>query len=300
MKKIDLNNTNDLRKFRDSLSAILESRITELELNDAIDSIGKMSFGDVKILFENITARLYESKNGMKLIAKYTNTIKESESLRNLYQLFENINDTKYISNPEMFLNEAVALSKITNRKSYDKDLHTLSNIVKESVRLAGLTTKEIQETINDSHKMINESVDYLVKHKKTLNNLREYVENSTNVLNFFNENMNETEETLSENTIATVEDINKLIAEGLTPWESELVGAYVMNCLSNGNKSDIFEQYKNDCINIIDESLEDEENEDKAQLIAMKERLMEMSFNENTIVEDLINIADLKHTLAD
>lgn len=300
MKKIDLNNTSDLRKFKDSLSTILENRITELELQDRIDSIDNMSFGDMKTLFENISARLYESAEGQKLIGKYTNTIKNSTSLRNVYSLFENIEDTKYISNPQMFLNEAISLSKISDKKVYDKDLSSLAKIVKECVKLVGISTEEINKIVNSPSKELNESVDFVVKNNKSLKNLREYVKNSSVILNHFNENMEATERSVNEASVMTVEDINKILGEGLEPWESELVGAYVINRLSDGDKSAIFEHYKAECINIINESLEDENNAEKAELTAMKNRLEEMTFNENTVVEDLINIADLKHTLSE
>lgn len=300
MKKIDLNNTSDLRKFKDSLSTILENRITELELQDKIESIDNMSFGDMKTLFENISVRLYESADGQKLIGKYTNTIKNSKPLRNVYSLFESIKDTKYISNPQMFLNEAISLSKISNKKAYDKDLSSLAKIVKECVKLSGISTEEIDNIISSSSKTLNEAVDYVVKNNKSLKNLREYVENSSVILNHFNANMETTERSVNEASIVSVEDINKMLGEGLEPWESELVGAYVVNALSNGDKGAIFEHYKAECINIINESLDSENNVEKAELTAMKNRLEEMSFNENTIVEDLINIADLKHTLSE
>ena len=66
---------------------------------------------------------------------------------------------------------------------------------------------------------------------------------------------------------------------------------------ISNGDKSELFETYKNDCINTID-GLSDGDLDKSTRLYAMKQQLQEKKFNEETLTDDLFKLAELKETL--
>ena len=63
----------------------------------------------------------------------------------------------------------------------------------------------------------------------------------------------------------------------------------------ARSSKETLFETYKNDCISTIDE-ISDDDN--KSRLFAMKQQLSEKKYNEETLIEDLFNLAELKKTL--
>ena len=80
----------------------------------------------------------------------------------------------------------------------------------------------------------------------------------------------------------------------------NEVVEKIVMTNIKNGDKSELFEEYKKGCINLIEENLQDEDItiETKSRLSTMKAQLNEKVYKEETANEDILKLANLEYTL--
>ena len=62
--------------------------------------------------------------------------------------------------------------------------------------------------------------------------------------------------------------------------------------------KENLFNKFKNECINTIETLLETAENDDKEGLEAIKEQLKSMVFSENTLVKDVAKLLEIRDIL--
>ena len=90
MAKFDFNDKEDVKKLKEELNKIFESKIEKLELESALNELSSQPFGAIKNVFEGITDKLYESAAGKKIIAKYVKSIREGKaSLVDSYCYFD-------------------------------------------------------------------------------------------------------------------------------------------------------------------------------------------------------------------
>ena len=290
MKNIDLNTVKDLTTIKENILKIFDKRINEAKINDFVNSIDNLSFIYCKQLFEGISDKLFDSTRGKKLIGKYARLIKENKDLKNLYFLSENLTTKQNVTDAKLYISECANFSVNLEKDSLDK----LHKILKEAVKLSGLGQKELNDIVSDN-KELNESIDFILTNKKTLNNVNEY----TKHINIISETLNKsTNDKINET--ANIEDITNLLdEEELETWEKDIVEEIVMANLAGKTKENVFENLKNECISIIEESCEVLENEAMvSRLKLMKEQLSNKEYNKETINEDLIKLSELRKTL--
>ena len=90
-------------------------------------------------------------------------------------------------------------------------------------------------------------------------------------------------------------------ITDGLEEWQKRVVNDISKYILENKTKEDLFNDYKADCINTINESInktEDGNFETVSQLKGMVSQLSEKKYNKETVNEDLFMLSELKQTL--
>ena len=290
MKNIDLNTVKDLTTIKENILKIFDKRINEAKINDFVNSIDNLSFIYCKQLFEGISDKLFDSTRGKKLIGKYARLIKENKDLKNLYFLSENLTTKQNITDAKLYISECANFSVNLEKDSLDK----LHKILKEAVKLSGLGQEELNDIVSDN-KELNESIDFILTNKKTLNNVNEY----TKHINILSEALNKsTNDKINET--ANIEDITNLLdEEELETWEKDIVEEIVMANLAGKTKENVFENLKNECISIIEESCKVLENEAMvSRLKLMKEQLSNKEYNKETINEDLIKLSELRKTL--
>ena len=290
MKNIDLNTVKDLTTIKENILKIFDKRINEAKINDFVNSIDNLSFIYCKQLFEGISDKLFDSTRGKKLIGKYARLIKENKDLKNLYFLSENLTTKQNVTDAKLYISECANFSVNLEKDSLDK----LHKILKESVKLSGLGQEELNDIVSNN-KELNESIDFILTNKKTLNNVNEY----TKHINILSEALNKsTNDKINET--ANIEDITNLLdEEELETWEKDIVEEIVMANLAGKTKENVFENLKKECISIIEESCDVIEDEAMvSRLKLMKEQLSNKEYTKETINEDLLKLSELRKTL--
>ena len=299
MAKFDINKHSDLQKLRDTLNTILEERMRKAGLKEILESLSDQPFGAIKNVFEGISDKLYESPEGKKIIGKYVKAIREGKNSSDAYSVYEFVYHSPVVENPERFLNEAVSLmTEDFDRKAFANDKKRIANVVAEAVSLVGEDADFVRNEINRNLD-INEAIDYIITNKKSFGNLAEYVNKVSIVEKHLAENMQEMPNEYSSKTgKELMSDLNEAL-EGLSDWEKDAIKEVTLTKLSKSNLSELFEAKKNECLEKIDEAIENENSiETKAHLENMRKQLSEKKYNEETIVEDIVTLAELNKTL--
>lgn len=297
MKKSEIKTVNDLISLKESFNKILDKKIEKQKLSEMVSEISNMNFGEIKALFEGVSYRLFD--NDKKCIADYVKTIKENKDLKTLYVLYENVIKPSFTNDPNLFVTSMLSISDNLDRKSLKEGLSKLRGVVKESVLKSGVKTDEIKEILSEN-KDINKSLSFILTEKKTPKNLFEHTNNLHTVVEYINENMKNSHETVLEGREKLISDLNESI-NCANDWETSVIKDLTLCFLSNSNSENLFEQYKNDCLSLLEEKIEDSDRvEEKARFSAMKQSLCEKEYKEDNFKDSILKLAELKYTLSE
>lgn len=296
MKKTVLNTAEELRFFQEKLNKKINEHIEKVNLEEKIKEIKNLPFSKLKTLFENISPNLFNTKEGKNVIKQYLKTIKENKELKAIYTFNEVLKEDNTSNDPTAYLMVATSLSS-TDKKSLNEGMKKLVNIVSEGMRLSNMSVDEINNILEEKNEL-SEAIDYFATHKQTIKNLNEWA-NKVKVINDYIKGKESSNSTISEATVSKKEILKSLEEninqEGMSDWEKNVVSDVTLLNLSKGNKSDLFEEYKNKCINSINESMKkDIDVETKSRLSLMEEQIKGKKYNEETFINDLLKLSEL------
>lgn len=300
MKNTTFKTIGDFQRLKESLNDVIDKRITKMKLEECINSFNSLSFACLNEIFKNTVDKLYETKEGKRLIKKYVKTIKESNDLKKVYSIYNIVNSPNKIDDGTLFIKESMSLIKEIDKKNYSDSLSSISDIVKECAVSANLDTEAIENIKDKYHGSISESLDYVLFNKMDMNNIVEYTNGLSRITNFINENKKHENDLMAEgkSICELIGDFDKLFTNDIEIWESTAIKDISLAELSGKDKKGVFEEYKSECLSIIEENLNEKDVENSSRFQGMKEKLMKKEFNSDTIVEDILMLSELKHVL--
>ena len=300
MKNTTFKTIGDFQRLKESLNDVIDKRITKMKLEECINSFNSLSFACLNEIFKNTVDKLYETKEGKRLIKKYVKTIKESNDLKKVYSIYNIVNSPNKINDGTLFIKESISLIKEIDKKNYGDSLSSISDIVKECAVSANLDTEAIENIKDKYHGSISESLDYVLFNKMGMNNIVEYTNGLSRITNFINENKKHENDLMVEgkSICELIGDFDKLFTNDIEIWESTAIKDISLAELSGKDKKGVFEEYKSECLSIIEENLNEKDAENSSRFQGMKEKLLKKEFNSDTIVEDILMLSELKHVL--
>ena len=296
MKNTTFKTIGDFQRLKESLNDVID----KMKLEECINSFDALSFACLNEIFKNTVDKLYETKEGKRLIKKYVKTIKESNDLKKVYSIYNIVNSPNKIDDGTLFIKESMSLIKEIDKKNYNDSLSSISDIVKECVVSTNLDIETIEKLKSKYYGSINESLDYVLFNKMGINNVVEYTNDLSRITNFINENKKHKNDLMVEgkSICELIGDFDKLFTNDIEIWESTAIKDISLAELSGKDKKDVFEEYKSECLSIIEENLNEKDVENSSRFQGMKEKLMKKEFNSDTIVEDILMLSELKHVL--
>ena len=287
-------------RLREEIDKILSARILESQKADLINSIDNMPFGAAKCLFENFSDKLFSTSKGKTLIGKYVNAIKENKNLCKEYAFYNLVRHPHAVNNVDSYLLEAKKICGDVNSAPCKKAEKKVKGIVKECLREVNASVEDINNVL--ANNCINESIDFVLKNTPSFDNIGKWMGSMQSLKEYVVENQPETvvAEGTEKSVKELVSELNEMFSGNLNEWENRVVKDISLANISNTDKKDLFENYKNECLSAMNERLEDSEIEDKSQLFAMKTQLESKEYNANTIVEDLLKFSELKNLISE
>lgn len=247
------------------------------------------NFGMANYIFEDALPMLF--KKNKKVVKEFIDTIKNDKNL--LYQ-FKFHNALKNINegiDKRLYINEALKLLKNNvNSKTLSISNDKIFKLIKENnIR----PTSVIDECVLKYY----ESCDYLFKYNPKLSNLNKINENLNNIIDFCTYKPNDVSSLDFNNMMESFEAKYKNI---LTEEEKSIVKEImdVKSVNASEKKAKLFNKFKNECIETISSLLETANNDDREGLEAIQEQLNNMMFCENTLVQDIAKLLEIRDIL--
>lgn len=252
------------------------------------------NFGNIKDTFKNLVIESVIKKNdkGKKLFSKFLKTIKENETLKNQYLIYSNLQNTKFDDSVEAreFVKENISLLKKLNKEHITKGNDFFLKLLKGN--------EIIKE--NDS---FYKDILFLVESEITPFNVKKVNESTNNIVRLMLEK-EEVEEVVTESidlppSVLTKLAVNKFNSKysDITESEKEIIKT-VLNG-SNENKEETFNKLKRECIDTIDNKLNESSDLDlKDKLLKVKDKLLNTNFSLDNFNSDISKIYDLNESI--
>lgn len=299
--KSNINEIDTLEKVRNEFNRLVAEKIETHKYNDVLENINTLGLGKIRNLYESISDIMLESDNGIKIMRKYVKTIKENKDLKKVFSFYDFIDKLNVDMDSRWnYINEGLKCLENIDKHSFKMGVKELGNIVSEGVKTSNIARSTIEECINNTNN-VYESVDFLILEKPTLKNINERIDAKRVIDSFLdNKTIIVKESCINDKTNKElISEINEELSEINESWMKELIEDITLNNLSNKDNKILFENYKNDCLMIIENIINNnDEIEDKSKMFSLKEKLGVKEYNADSFNNDIINLAELKSTL--
>lgn len=257
------------------------------------------NFAKIKDTYNKLYLESFSTKDSKKrkLFEYYLGKLKESKVLREEFECYNSLQNSKFDNelDCQIFIEQSVDVIKHLDKKQLIEDHNNLINKLKENGFSLLNETSDINSTFEDilntkkEYKNLNKITESIIRLRKTLvkegsqiseKEVEETIALPTNVLsNLLVNKFNSKYAELDENT-------KRLIKVSLNGGDKE--------------KNELFNSTLKECIELVNvklrESMNDLELKDK--LLQTKEKLLSMSFEKETFVENLSKLVELKNNL--
>ena len=300
MKELDINKSADLLALKESLNNVIDKKISEQRLSEKLTEMKNLSFGEYKSLYEDTITTLFETNEGKKSLAAYTKLLKENEAIKSVYRVIDRVG-LDVNADPTITAYAWATILEGVDKKQLKEGENKMYEIYKEACKIAGNVTPERIDTVLSENKGLNDAVKYLT-HTSNGSNIKMLNErvNSIGVLSNLLKERVVTEEVKTE-TIQDSKEIlsqlNSAFVNEYKDWENKVLKDLSVCYISGSDTKDLFESYKTSCIEAID-SIDDDDLTTKSRLHGMKQQLMEKTYNEDTLQDDLFKLAELRETI--
>ena len=252
------------------------------------------NFGNIKDTFKNLVIESVIKKNdkGKKLFSKFLKTIKENKTLKDQYLIYSNLQNTKFDDSVEAreYVKENISLLKKLNKEHITKGNDFFLKLLKGN--------EIIKE--NDS---FYKDILFLVESEITPFNVKKVNESTNNIVKLMLEKEEEegvvTESIDLPPSVLTKLAVNKFNSKysDITETEKEIIKT-VLNG-SNENKEETFNKLKRECIDTIDNKLNESSDLDlKDKLLKVKDKLLNTNFSLDNFNSDISKIYDLNESI--
>lgn len=249
------------------------------------------SFGELNYMLESNLPYLFKSnKKGLK---ECTNFVKNDKNLRNSFRFIDSLRNYKgdNDANANTYVMESINLSLCgIDKQNYKKSLNEFAKLLSAY----GITKCDLdEETIN-----LYKSCDNIICEKKSISNLNDYSNNINSIVSYITTHKPEIKE--CKNNIQSISDSLEKNIANLTEDEQGLVMDIIdfKNPMVEKNKEELFNRFKNECLNTIGELLTNSNDDEKNGLESIKTQIESKKYNKQTIVEDIAKLLEIRDIL--
>ena len=266
---------NEVEEYRKKMNEECDRRANLISVYTKAGELSNKNFGAIKEAFETISPELFKTNEGKAIMKKYAKTIKDSNNLKALHSLYENIRKANANGDVDFFVNGIASENWGVDKKTVDNDCKKLGRVLAEGYILinGNAILPKSDDTLANAVKFISENV-------KSAKNIAEYSDAVKVIRDRVNnhEQSNNVFESRNIDDIAKemVDEFNKKYSTELN--ESEFKALKEVSC--SDDRASVFNKYKELCVNKLSEA---KENFDKEQNTAASEKI-------STIIEQVSN----------
>ncbi len=254
------------------------------------DSMLDSNFATINTTLESVMPKLMIKNK--KALKECVNLIKEDKNLLAQFKFCNSLRKFNCDTDAKDYINESL------NLVTKDIDYKTLKESNKKFAKL--LIKHNIKPgEINESELTFAKNCDYLLTHKKTLNNLTEFTNNLKSASDYIVENKK-----LNDNKVdvlSMAEQVEKKL-NSLNEAEQALVKDIMManTTVAESRRENLFNKIKNECIEKINKMISENDGDEKERLLNLKETIMLKEYDKSNIVGDIAKLLEIGAVLSD
>ena len=261
------------------------------EAADFEDSTLDSKFATLNTTLESVMPKLM-AKN-KKALRECINLIKEDKNLMAQFKFCNALKKFNCDTDAKDYINESLNLvSKNINIKTLKESNQKLAKLlVKYSIKPSN--------DINESDLKFAKNCDYLLSHKKTLNNLTEFTNNLKEASDYIVENRKSNKERVD--ILSMAEQVEKKL-NSLNEAEQALVKDIMVakTGVAESKRQNLFNKIKNECIEKINKMIDENTGSEKERLLNLKETILLKEYDKNNVVGDIAKLLEIGAVLSD
>jgi hypothetical protein len=254
------------------------------------DSMIDSNFATINATLESVLPKLM-AKN-KKALRECVKLIKEDKNLLAQFKFCNALRKFNCDTDAKDYINESLKLvSKDINYKTLKESNRKFAKLlIKYNIK---------PSNINENEMKFAKNCDYLLTHKKSLNNLTNFTNNLKSASDYLVENKK-----LNENKVdilSMAEQVEKKLSS-LNEAEQALVKDIMMANSSGAEtrRMNLFNKIKNECIEKINKMISENEGDEKERLLNLKETIMLKEYDKSNIVGDIAKLLEIGAVLSD
>ena len=277
----------EVEEYRRMMNEECDKRAEFISACIKANELSNKPFRYIKESFEAISPELFKTKEGKRIMNKYTNTIKSDKNLSALHSLCENIRKAGSDSDIDFFVNGIASENWGVDKKTVNESCKKLGLVLAEGYILVSSKSNVV---LPEENNRLSSAIYYIAENKKSTKNIAEY----SNAVKAIRESVesNKTTNKLSEgksiDEIATslMDEFNKKYSSQLTNGEIDAL----KELSENSDREKVFEKYKEACTTKLSEAKKGFENEGNDAAIEKISSIMEQISNKTYSVDTVGN----------
>jgi hypothetical protein len=254
------------------------------------DSMLDSNFAAINTTLESVMPKLMVKNK--KALKECVNMIKEDKNLLAQFKFCNSLRKFNCDTDAKDYINESL------NLVVKDIDYKTLKESNRKFAKL--LIKHNIKPSeINESEMTFAKNCDYLLTHKKTLNNLTEFTNNLKSASDYIVENKKLNDRKVD--VLSMAEQVEKKL-NSLNEAEQALVKDIMManTTVAESRRENLFNKIKNECIEKINKMIDENTGSEKERLLNLKETILLKEYDKNNVVGDIAKLLEIGAVLSD
>lgn len=260
------------------------------EACDFTDNMINADFATINTTLESVMPKLMVKNK--KALKECVNLIKEDKNLLAQFKFCNSLRKFNCDTDAKDYINESLNLvAKDINYKTLKESNRNFAKLlIKHNIR---------PSEINESELAFAKNCDYLLTHKKTLNNLTEFTNNVKSASDYIVENRKLNANKV--NVLSMAENVEKKL-NSLNEAEQALVKDIMIanSTVAESKREKLFNKIKTECVEKINKMISENDGDEKERLLNLKETIMLKEYDKNNIVEDIAKLLEIGAVLSD
>lgn len=285
---LKIGNLEDAEKYHQAMEDAYERYKEAADFEDnTLDS----KFATLNTTFESVMPKLMIKNK--KAIKECINLIKEDKNLMAQFKFCNALKKFNCDTDAKDYINESL------NLVSKDINIKTLKESNQKLAKLLIKYSIKPSNDINESDLKFAKNCDYLLSHKKTLNNLTEFTNNLKEASDYIVENRKNNKEKID--ILSMAEQVEKKL-NSLNEAEQALVKDIMVakTGVAESRRQNLFNKIKNECIDKINKMIDENTGSEKERLLNLKETILLKEYDKDKVVEDIAKLLEVGAVLSD
>lgn len=287
----------EVENYRAQVNEACDKRVKYINTLVKGSNLSKKNFGYIKECFEALSPKLFETKEGKRIINNYIGFVKSNKNISSLHSIYENIRKSNKNTDVDFLIESITKQDWGIDKNTLSSDVENLGKILAEAYIFLG---DEADKMLPKENEEFSKAVFYIAENKPSKKNLYEY----STAVKIIKESISkiESDEKLFEsNNLDTIAErmLNEFNEKYSSEFTNEEKTALKELSLSE-NREEVFNKYKESCRNKIEEArnifISNGDKSSSDRLSKVLEQIDSKTYSKDTVGDDVCNLIGLSN----